>query len=133
MRMVRGEAQTAPRFGDDDAIGGIVEVVANLDRQVGADVADVVGESGNVLGALVGDTGDAVVVDEQARGMGRVVGGKRCVSDGAVGDAAHCGEQVATAALDLFRGGLFAGKKIPRCDCCGGCAHCNGRYAARRP
>ena len=72
--MVRGDAEAAPGFGDDDAVGWVVEIVADLDGQVGADVADVVGESGDVLGALVGDSSNAVVVDEQARGVGGVVG-----------------------------------------------------------
>ena len=64
MGVVGGEAKAAPGFGDDDAVGGVVEVVADLDGEVGADVPDVVGEGGDVLGALVGDAGDAVVVHE---------------------------------------------------------------------
>ena len=64
MGVVSGEAKAAPGFGDDDAVGGVVEVVADLDGEVGADVADVVGEGGDVLGAFVGDAGDAVVVHE---------------------------------------------------------------------
>jgi hypothetical protein len=134
MRFVmRGDAEAAPGFGDDDAVGGIVEVVTDLDGQIGADVADVIGEGGNVLGALVGDAGDAVVVDEKAWGVGGVVRGKRRVGDGSVGDATHGGEQVAAAAFDLFRGGLFAGKQITGSDRCGRCGHCNGGYSSRRP
>ena len=64
MRVVGGEAEPAPGFGYDDAVGGVVEVVADLDGEVGADVPDVVGEGGDVLGALVGNACDAVVVHE---------------------------------------------------------------------
>ena len=128
--VVRCEAEAAPGFGYDDAVGGVVEVVADLDGQVGADIADVVGEGGDVLGALVGDAGDAVIVDEQARCAGGVVGGEGRVGDGSVGDAAHGGELVAAGALDLFRRRLFAGEEIAGCGRCGGCAHSNGGYAS---
>ena len=107
MGVVRGEAEAAPGFGYDDAVGGVVEVVADLDGKVGADVADVVGEGGDVLGALVGDAGDAVVVDEQAGSVGGVVGGERRVGDGSIGDVAHGSEKVAAIALDLFGVGFL--------------------------
>jgi len=110
-----------------------VEVVADLDGEVGPDVADVVGEGGDVLGALVGDAGDAVVVDEQAWGVGGVVGGEGGIGDGAVGDAADGGEQVAAVALDLFRGGLFAGEEIAGCGRSCGCAYSDDGYSSRRP
>lgn len=113
MGVVGGEAEAAPGFGDDDAVGGVVEVVADLDGEVGADVADVVGKGGDVLGALVGDAGDAVVVHEKARGVGGVVGRERGVGDGAVGDAAHGGEEVAAGAFDLFRGWAGAADDVP--------------------
>jgi hypothetical protein len=131
--MVRGETEAAPGFGYDDAVDGVVEVVADLDGKVGADVADVLGESGDVLGALVGDAGDAVVVHEQAGGVGGVVGGEGRVGDGSVGDAAHGGEKIAAVALDLFRGGFFTGEEIAGCGCGGSCAYGKGGYASRRP
>jgi hypothetical protein len=51
------EAQAAPGLGDDDAVGGIVRVVADLDRQVDAKAADVLGQRGDDLAALVTDAG----------------------------------------------------------------------------
>ena len=62
--MVGVQAEAAPGFGDDDAVAGVVGVVADLDGEIDADVADEFGEQGDVLGALVGDAGDAVGVDE---------------------------------------------------------------------
>ena len=130
MVCLRGaEAQAAPRLGDDDAVGRIVRRVANLDGEVGADVVDVVGQGGDVLGALVGDAADAVVVDDDVGrwggtfGLGGGLGGAgggaarlhdHGVHDGAVGDASGTGEQVAAFALDLFGGGL-----APRQDIAG--------------
>jgi hypothetical protein len=131
--MVRGEAEAAPGFGDDDAVGGVVEVVADLDGQVGADVADVVGERGDVLGALVGDASDAVIVDEQTRGVGGVVKGEGRVGDGSVGDAAHGGEKVTALSLDLFRGGLFTGEYVGGHCCRSGAGYCDYGYASWRP
>ena len=61
--VVRGDAEATPGFGDDNAVSRIMEIVTDLDGQISSDVADVIGEGGNVLGALVGDAGDAVVVD----------------------------------------------------------------------
>jgi hypothetical protein len=95
--------------------------ITNLDWQVGADVVDVLGEHGNVLSALVGDAGDAVVIDDDiGRGSGTV--GRRFglgwagigltglrnhgVHDGAVGDASGLGEQIAALALEFFGGGF---------------------------
>ena len=127
-----GEAETAPGFRDDDAVGGVMEVVANLDGEVSADVADVVGEGGDVLSALVGNAGDAVVVDEQAGGVGGVVRGGWRVGDGPVGDAAHSREKVAAIAFDLFGGRFFTGEEIAGDGCCGGCAHGDGCYASWR-
>ena len=132
MRVVGGEAEAAPGFGYDDAVGGVVEVVADLDGEVGADVADVVGEGGDVLGALGGDAGDAVVVDEQAGSVGGVVGSERRVGDGSVGDAAHSREKVAAIAFDLFGGRFFTGEEIASYCCCSGCAHGDGGYASWR-
>ena len=131
MGVVCGEAETAPGFGDDDAVGGIVEVVADLNREVGADVADVVGEGGDVLGALVGDAGDAVVVHQKAWGVGGIVGCGGCVGDGAVGDTAYGGEEVSTRALDLFGGGAGAANDVPEEADQGYCADGDGGDSSR--
>ena len=131
MGVVRGEADAAPGFGYDDAVGGVVKVVADLDGKVGSDITDVFGECGDVLGALVGDAGDAVVVDEQARSVGGVVGRGGCVGDGAVGDAAHGGELVAALTLELFRGRFFAGEDIGGCRCRSDSADSNSCYPSR--
>ena len=110
-----------------------MEVVADLDGQVGADVADVVGEGGDVLGALVGDACDAVVVNEQAGGVSGVVGSEGRVGDGSVSDTAHGSEKVAAGALDLFGGKFFTGEEITCCSRCGRCAYDDGSYASWRP
>jgi hypothetical protein len=62
--LVGVQAKTAPGFGDDDAVAGVMGVVANLDGQIDANVADVFGEQGNILGALIGDPRNPVGVDE---------------------------------------------------------------------
>ena len=131
MGVVGGKTEAAPGFGYDDAVGGVVEVVADLDGEVGADVADVVGEGGDVLGALVGDAGDAVVVDEKTRSVSGVVRSGWRVGDGAVGDAAHGGEKVAAVALELFRRGFFAGEHVGGYSCCSDAGYRNGGYTSR--
>ena len=66
-----------------------------------------VGKPRDVLGAVVGDAGEAVAVDEDfGRGVHALIAGKRAgVEDETVGDAAVGGEVLAAAALQLFRGG----------------------------
>lgn len=129
--MGSGEAEAAPCIGDDDAVAGVMWSVADLNGEVGTDAADVFGEGGDVLGALIGDAGDAVVVDDDVgsgdgvfqlqavwtagRGAaGRLAGGfvDHGVHDGAVGDAAGGGEEVAAFALDFFRGGALAREDV---------------------
>jgi hypothetical protein len=85
-----------------------------------------IGESGYVLGALVGDAGDAVVVDEKGWGVGGVVGREGRVGDGSVGDAAYGGEKIAAAALDLFRSGAGAADDVPGYTNQGGSADRDG-------
>ncbi len=93
--------EAVPGFGDDDGVGGVLAVVADLDGVVEAEIFDERGEGGDVLRALVGDAGDAVTVDEGARlGFG---GGD--VDEGAVDDAAEGGETLAAALLALQGGG----------------------------
>jgi hypothetical protein len=134
---VRGfQAEAAPGFGDDDAVAWVVGGVADLDGQVGADVVDLVGEGGDVLGALVSDAGDAVVVDDDVGGGGGFFGlgwggigaGLRNegVHDGAVGDAAGGGKEFAALAFELFGGGIVAGEEI------GGNASCGHQDSADR-
>ena len=126
------EAEAAPGFGDDDAVAGVVGGVADLDGEVGADVVDEFGEGGDVLGALVGDAGDAVVVDDDVGGGGGFFGcgwggiglcvGLRDegVHDGAVGDAAGAGEEFAALAFELFFGGFVAREEVDGGACRGG-------------
>jgi hypothetical protein len=42
--VVRIQAEAAPGFGDDDAVAGVVGIVADLDGKIDADVADQLGE-----------------------------------------------------------------------------------------
>ena len=130
------EAKAVPGLGYDDTVGRVVWGVADLDGQVGADAANVVGECGDILSALVGDASDAVVVDDDVgwrcgcAGLEGRFGGANCrcaafgghgVHDGAVGDAAGASEEVASRAFDLFRGGALAGEGVGgQADQCGG-------------
>ena len=61
------KADAIPVLGHDNAVAGVTRIVADLDGKVNAQVADVVGEARNILGALVRDPGDAVAVDEHVR------------------------------------------------------------------
>ena len=125
---VRGggvQTQAAPGLGDDDAVGGVLRVVTDLDGQVDADATDVVRQRGDDLPALVTDAGDSVVVDDDLRDARRfflarqyVLGGQgvligRHVGDAAIGDAADIGEEISTIALDLFGGKPGALEKVP--------------------
>lgn len=115
-RVGGSEAQAAPTFGDDDAVGGVAGVEADLDGKVHADVTDVLFEGADVLGALVGDAGDDVAIDEDCGYVRRrgVAGGDEPLGlgDAAVGDAAGEGEEVAAGAFDLVGGGLSAGEDV---------------------
>jgi hypothetical protein len=132
MRMVRRKADSTPGFSYDDAVGWIVKIVADLDWQIGTDIADMVGQGGNVLGALIGHAGDPVVVDEQARSVGGIVGREGGICDGAVGDAAHRGKLIAALTLNLLRGRFFARKHIGRYRCRSSDASCNNCHPSRR-
>jgi len=110
------DAKTAPGLGDDDAVAGVLGVVANLDGQVDAEMADVLGEASDILKAFVADTGDFVLITQDigrgvfdaeiARfGLGAAVGTIEAgVDQGGVGDASLGGEELATLTFDLFRG-----------------------------
>ena len=93
--------EAVPGLGDDDGVGGVGAVVADLYGVVEAQVLDEGGEGGDVLGALVGDAGDAVAVDD---GVGLGFGGGY-VDEGSVDDAAEGGEAFAAALLALGGGG----------------------------
>jgi glutamine amidotransferase-like uncharacterized protein len=90
-----------------------MKVIAHLNGKVSANVTNVVRESGNVLGALVGDTGNTVVVHQESGGVGRVIRRERRVGDGAIGDPAHRGEKVTTSALYLLRRGARTANNVP--------------------
>ena len=76
------EAQAVPGFGDYEAISRVAGVEADQDGEVDADLADEVGERGDVLGALVGDAGDLVAVEEDGGGVGVGLGGSVGLSSG---------------------------------------------------
>ena len=118
-RVKRGgavEAQSGPGVGDDDAVAGVAGVKTDLDGEVDADVADEVREVVDVLGALVGDAGDDVTVDEDfgdgagGWGFGGVFGAVG-VGDAAVCDASGGGEGVAAELFDLVGGEAAAGEE----------------------
>jgi hypothetical protein len=110
------KAQAAPGFSDYDAVAGVAGVEADLDGKVDADLTYVLGEVGDVLGALVGDAGDAIAIEEHGGGGG---GGVRRgwdeplgFGDAAVGDAADVGEVVAAQVFALGFCNALAGKEI---------------------
>ncbi len=121
---VGGHAEAAPVFGDDDAVAGVARVEADLDGEVDAHLMDEVGEGGYVLGALIGDAGDLVTVEQHGgsvagergvrlgAGVGARVevgrGGPASVGDAAVGDTSGEGELVAAETFALFGGGSTA-------------------------
>jgi len=137
----RADAEAAPGLSDDDAVAGIVGVVADLDGKVDAKVADVLGEGGDVLGALVPYTGDAVLILKDA---GRWLDGDdvrrwrlvasaaagalvECgVDEGGVGDAAAAGEKLAALALDLVGIGFAVEIEVQRDARSGGHAERGG-------
>jgi hypothetical protein len=107
------EAQAAPGLGDDDAVGRIVRIVTDLDGQVDAQAADVVGQSGDYLAAFVGDAGDTVVVDDDLRRARKLFVGCGDIADTAVGDTANVGEEIAAIAFYLFHGKSWPLEKVP--------------------
>ncbi len=110
--VVRVDAETAPAFGDDDGVAGVARVEAHLHGEIDADVADVLAQGADVLGALVGDAGGAVAVDEGVgHGTGDVAGPVG-LGDAAVDDAAGGGEQLAAIALDLLGREGLAGEHV---------------------
>jgi hypothetical protein len=124
------QSEAAPGLGDDDAVGGIVRIVADLNGQVNAEAADVIGQSGDDLTALVGDAGDAVVVDDDLRRGRRLFVVRRHVGDASVGDAATVGKEIATMALELFGSRSGAFEKVPGNARCSRRADCNGSEAS---
>ena len=101
------EPEAGPGFRDQDAVAGVAGVVANLDRLVDAVAEDEVGQAGDVLGAVVGDAGEAVAVEEDLGSGGDAVFAVEAagVDEVTVGEAAGEGEVLAAAALQLFRSG----------------------------
>ena len=78
---------------------------------------DVLCKRGDVLGALIGDPGNSVVVDDDLRRRNRTIGLSRNlrsvaglrnhgVHNGAVRDPSGAGKKFATLALDLLGGGF---------------------------
>jgi len=121
-------AETGPVFGEDDAVLGVAGLVADGAGEAGADLGGVDdgAEGCDVLGAVVDDAADAVVVDEQGESAGvfghpgilnnRSPGWGRGfdfgdVEEHAVDEAAGLNEELAAGALELFRGGALAKDK----------------------
>jgi len=82
----------------------VARVVADGNGLVEAISADLLGEHGDILRAVVDDAGEAIAVDEDfGGGVEAVFAGEGAgVEDEAVGDAAVDGEVLAAAALKLF-------------------------------
>jgi hypothetical protein len=110
------DAKTAPGFGDDDAVAGVLGVVADLDGEIHAEMADVFGEAGYVLQALVAYAGNFVLIAKDIwRGIfyaeiagfdfraavGPIEAG---VDEGGIGDPSLSGEKLTALTFDLFRG-----------------------------
>ena len=114
-----GLPEAAPGFGDEDAVAGVAGVVADLDGLVDAVAEDAVGQERDVLGAVVGDSGETVAVEKNLWSGGDAVFAVEGtgVYEVAVGDAADGGDVFAAATLQLF-GGRAAGAD----DEVGGCA-----------
>ena len=107
--------EAGPGFADQDAVAGVAGVVAQGDGLVEAESADLVGEHGDILRAVVGDSSEAVAVDEDLRGgieafIAREGTG---VHDEAVGDAAEAGKVLASSSLQLFGGGAVRDDEPP--------------------
>ena len=117
-RMLQPEA--APGFGDQYAVAGIADVVPDLDGLVEAIPEDVVGKARDVLGAVVGDAGEAVAVEKDFGAGGDAVFAVEGagVDEMAIGDAAGEGELLAAAALELFCSGAAGADEPVGGGCC---------------
>ena len=124
--MGRTHAKAVPGFGDDDAVGRIMRIVAYLDREIRANIVDMIREQRDILGALVTDPGDAVVVDDQQWSGRSVVLLQADVDDAAVGNPARRREQVAPPPFHLFGAGPGPSEEIPGNARSSGCARCDG-------
>ncbi len=98
--------EARPGFGNKDTVARVAGVVAHLDGLVEAEADDAVGEARDILGAVVGDAGEAVTVDEDLGCGGDTVFAieGEGVYDDAVADAAFGGDALTAAALYLFWG-----------------------------
>jgi hypothetical protein len=142
------DAEATPGFGDDDAVTGVLWVVADLDGEVDAEVADVLGEASYVLEAFIAYAGDFVLITQDigwgvfdvegvGLGVGAAVGTIEAgVDESCVGDASLGGEELATLAFDLFGAGAAVVEDV-RGDADGGdhakgdCANLVGTYVQR--
>jgi len=142
------DAEAAPGFGYDDAVAGVFGIVADLNGEVDAEVANVFGEAGYVLQALVAYAGNFVLITKDiwrgvfyaeiaGFGFGATVGTIEAgVDESCVGDASLGGEELATLAFDLFGAGAAVVEDV-RGDADGGdhakgdCANLVGTYVQR--
>ena len=111
------EPEAAPGFGDQDAVAGVADVVANLDGLVDAIAANKIGELRNVLGAVVGHSGETVAVEKDVRGRRDAVFAVEGagVDEMAIGDAADEGEMFAATALQFLSSGALRADEPVNC------------------
>jgi hypothetical protein len=108
------DAEPAPGLSDDDTVAGVFGVVADLDGKVDAEMADVLGEAGYILEALVAYAGDFVLITQdirwrvfegEARGFGVGAAVETGVDQGGVGDTAAGGEELSALTFELLCAG----------------------------
>ena len=126
------DAQTGPAFGDDDGVTWVSGIEANLHGKIDADVAHMFGERTDVLRALIGDTSDAIAVDECVwRGVFGVVSPAR-LGDAAVHDAAGGGQVLTSFSFEFLLIRLLAIHAVPGDAGGGSHAESNDRKCSRR-
>ena len=122
------DAQATPGFSDHDAVAGVLGVVADLDGEIDAEMADVLRKTGYILEAFVADSGDFVLIAEDVGGrifgaeirLGAAVGTiKAGVDERGIGNATARGEELAALTLYLFCGGPTVVEDVRR-DATGG-------------
>lgn len=113
-----GGAKAGPGLAHDQAVAGVVGVVAHLDGLVQAEAADTVAKHGDILGAVVDDATEAIAEEEDFGLFGEafVAAEVAGVEQKAVGDAAARGEELAAAAFDLFGRGAMQADVKPKAE-----------------
>lgn len=106
-------AEAGPAFCDDDAVLRVAGLIANGAGIADADLSliDEVADHCDVLGALVVNTADAVVEDEQGECAAVFALHLSDVEQHAVDKAARLDEELAPGALEFVLGGSFSERK----------------------